>query len=161
MTSTSIWVSLFVFCGLMTFAKVPDQMRANANNSVRLVCRNKAGLARLVSTGALFQKSEGRWMAGAVNTIGQSKRGVQESPNWQRSESRVSRFLATCSTRFRQELSLGGWAALGWRGVAVQQMPGALVSQRFQRMERTSAGARALHGRSGPVPLHPPAAGAR
>jgi len=44
MTITSIAVSLFVFCGLMSFAKVPDQMRANANNSVRLVCRNKAGL---------------------------------------------------------------------------------------------------------------------
>jgi putative ABC transport system permease protein len=29
---------------LMSFAKVPDQLRANANNSVRLVCRNKAGL---------------------------------------------------------------------------------------------------------------------
>jgi putative ABC transport system permease protein len=44
MTITSIAVSLFVFCALMSFAKVPDQMRANANNSVRLVCRNKAGL---------------------------------------------------------------------------------------------------------------------
>jgi len=44
MTITSIGVSLFVFCALMSFAKVPDQLRANANNSVRLVCRNKAGL---------------------------------------------------------------------------------------------------------------------
>ena len=44
MTITSIAVSLFVFCALMSFAKVPDQMRANANSSVRLVCRNKAGL---------------------------------------------------------------------------------------------------------------------
>src|SRR5260370_33417083 len=44
MTITSMAVSLFVFCALMSFAKVPDQMRANANNSVRLVCRNKAGL---------------------------------------------------------------------------------------------------------------------
>lgn len=44
MTMTSIAVSLFVFCALMSFAKVPAQMRANANNSVRLVCRNKAGL---------------------------------------------------------------------------------------------------------------------
>jgi putative ABC transport system permease protein len=44
MTVTSIAVSLFVFCALMSFAKLPDQMRANANNSVRLVCRNKAGL---------------------------------------------------------------------------------------------------------------------
>jgi hypothetical protein len=44
MTITSIAVSLFVFCALMSFAKLPDQMRANANNSVRLVCRNKAGL---------------------------------------------------------------------------------------------------------------------
>ena len=44
MTITSIAVSLFVFCALMSFAKVPDQLRANANNSVRLVCRNKAGL---------------------------------------------------------------------------------------------------------------------
>jgi len=44
MTITSIGVSLFVFCALMSFAKVPDQLRANANNSVHLVCRNKAGL---------------------------------------------------------------------------------------------------------------------
>jgi putative ABC transport system permease protein len=44
MTITSIAISLFVFCALMSFAKLPDQMRANANNSVRLVCRNKAGL---------------------------------------------------------------------------------------------------------------------
>jgi putative ABC transport system permease protein len=44
MTITSIAVSLFVFCALMSFAKLPDQMRANANNSARLVCRNKAGL---------------------------------------------------------------------------------------------------------------------
>lgn len=44
MTITSIAISLFVFCALMSFAKVPDQMRANANNSVRLVCHNKAGL---------------------------------------------------------------------------------------------------------------------
>ncbi len=44
MTVTSIAVSLFVFSALMSFAKVPDQIRANANNSVRLVCRNKAGL---------------------------------------------------------------------------------------------------------------------
>jgi hypothetical protein len=44
MTITSIAVSLFVFCALMSVAKLPDQMRANANNSVRLVCRNKAGL---------------------------------------------------------------------------------------------------------------------
>jgi putative ABC transport system permease protein len=44
MTITSIAVSLFVFCALMSFAKIPDQIRANANNSVRLVCRNKAGL---------------------------------------------------------------------------------------------------------------------
>jgi putative ABC transport system permease protein len=44
MTITSIAVSLFVFCALMSFAKLPDRMRANANNSVRLVCRNKAGL---------------------------------------------------------------------------------------------------------------------
>jgi hypothetical protein len=44
MTITSIAVSLFVFCALMSFAKAPDQIRANANNSVRLVCRNKAGL---------------------------------------------------------------------------------------------------------------------
>src|SRR5260370_10732221 len=44
MTITSIAVSLFVFCALMSFAKLPDQVRANANNSVRLVCRNKAGL---------------------------------------------------------------------------------------------------------------------
>src|SRR5713101_1075507 len=44
MTITSIAVSLFVFCALMSFAKVPDQMRANVNSSVRLVCRNKAGI---------------------------------------------------------------------------------------------------------------------
>src|SRR5258706_6326271 len=44
MTITSIAVSLFVFCALMSFAKLPDQMRANADSSVRLVCRNKAGL---------------------------------------------------------------------------------------------------------------------
>ena len=44
MTITSIAVSLFVFCALMSFARVPDQIRANLNNSVRLVCRNKAGL---------------------------------------------------------------------------------------------------------------------
>jgi putative ABC transport system permease protein len=44
MTITSIAVSLFVFCALMSFAKVPDQLRANVNNSARLVCRNKAGL---------------------------------------------------------------------------------------------------------------------
>ena len=43
-TITSIAVSLFVFCALMNFAKLPDQVRANASNSVRLVCRNKAGL---------------------------------------------------------------------------------------------------------------------
>src|SRR5467141_1591730 len=44
MTITSIAVSLFVFCALMSFAKLPDQMRANANDSVRLVCRNKTGI---------------------------------------------------------------------------------------------------------------------
>jgi putative ABC transport system permease protein len=43
-TVASIVVSIFVFCALMSFAKVPDQLRANANQSVRLVCRNKAGL---------------------------------------------------------------------------------------------------------------------
>ena len=41
-TITSIAISLFVFCALMSFAKLPDQMRANANNSVRLVCRAKS-----------------------------------------------------------------------------------------------------------------------
>jgi len=46
MTVTSIAVSLLVFCALMSFAKLPDQLRANANNSVRLVRRNKAGLGR-------------------------------------------------------------------------------------------------------------------
>lgn len=44
MTIRSIAVSLFVFCALMSFAKPLDQLRANANNSVRLVCRNRAGL---------------------------------------------------------------------------------------------------------------------
>jgi hypothetical protein len=29
------------------------------------------------------------------------------------------RFMATCSIRVRQELSLGRWAALSWCGVAV------------------------------------------
>ena len=41
-TVASIAVSIFVAWALMSFAKVQDQLRANANQSVRLVCGNKA-----------------------------------------------------------------------------------------------------------------------
>ncbi len=44
MTVASIAVSLFVFCALMSFARVTDRILAGGDNSVRLVCRNKAGL---------------------------------------------------------------------------------------------------------------------
>lgn len=41
MTIASSEDSLFVFCALLSFAKLPDQMRAHVNSSVRLVCRNR------------------------------------------------------------------------------------------------------------------------